>query len=54
MKLTDQGLKINERVFEKLTRKEVSIDKMQFVFLPRCRTTNVIFILRQLQDKYLA
>ena len=32
----------------------VSIDKMQFGFMPGCGTTNGISILRQLQEKYLA
>ena len=32
----------------------MDIDKKQFGFIPRCGTTNVIFILKQLQEKYLA
>ena len=27
---------------------------MQFRFIPECRTTNAIFILKQLQEKYVA
>ena len=54
LKLTDQILKTNERIIEKLIRQQVDIDKMQLGFMPRSGTTNAIFILRQLQEKYLA
>ena len=53
MKLTDQILKNAERIIE-LIRQLVNIDEMQFGFIPGCLTTNAIFILRQLQGKYLA
>ena len=33
---------------------QMDIDKMQFGFMPGCETTNAIFILRQIQKKYLA
>ena len=54
LKLTDQVLKVMERVVEGLIRKQVNIDEMQFGFMPGCSTTDAIFILRQLQEKYLA
>ena len=31
----------------------MDIDKMLFGFIPGCRTTNVIFTLRKLQENYL-
>ena len=47
-------LEKGERVIERLMRQEVGIDEMQFGFIPGCGSTNAIFILRQLQEKYLA
>ena len=52
-KITDQFLEIVERVIGKLIRKNADIDAMQFGFLPRCGTSNAIFILIQLLEKYL-
>ena len=54
LKLTDQILKVMERVVEALIRQKVDIDQMQFGFMPGRGTTDAIFILRQLQEKYLA
>ena len=54
LKLTDQILKIAEKNIEKLIRQQVDIGEMQFGFKPEYRTTNVIFILTQLQEKYEA
>ena len=51
--LTDQLLKIAERVIKKLIRQQVDIDEKQFVFMSECGITNAIFILRQLQEKCL-
>ena len=47
MKLTDQILKIVERIVEKLIRQQVEINEMQFSFMSGFGTANVIFILRQ-------
>ena len=54
LKLTDHILKIVERVIENLVRQQVDINEMQFGFMPGRGTTDAIFILRQLQEKYLA
>ena len=54
LKLTDQILKIADRITEELIKQQVDADETQFGFMPRYRTTNAIFILRQLQEKYLA
>ena len=43
-----------ERVIEKIIRERISIDDMQFGFMPGRGTIDVIFILRQLQEKHLA
>ena len=53
LKLTDQILKIADITIKKLIRQQVNINEMQFGFMPGCRTTNVIFILRQLREKYI-
>ena len=43
-----------ERVIVTIIRDRISIDNMQFGFMPGHGTTDAIFILRQLQEKYLA
>ena len=53
IKLLDQVMKVMERVIEKRVRSIVLIDKMQFGFRPGRGTTDAIFIVRQLQEKYL-
>ena len=50
----DHVMKGIERVIEKIIRKRISIDDMQFGFMPGRGTTDAIFILRQLQEKHLA
>ena len=52
LKLTKQAMKILERIVDGLIRQVVSIDDSQFGFVPRRGTT--IFVVRQLQEKYLA
>ena len=46
-------MKVVERVFEKRLRKMVEIREEQYRFVPDKGTTDVICILRQLQEKYL-
>ena len=47
-------MKILERVVEARVRKVVKIDDMQFGFMAGKGTTDAIFIVRQLQEKYRA
>ena len=53
LKLVDQVMKVIERVIDKLLRERIDIDEMQFGFVPGRGTTDAIFLLRQLQEKYL-
>ena len=43
-------MKVLERVLEKRIRCQVSIDNMQFGFMPGKETTDAIFIMRQVQE----
>ena len=54
LKLIIHLMKTVERVVEALIRKNINIDEMQCDFMPGCCTTDAIFILRQLQEKYMA
>ena len=53
LKLVDQVMKVIERVIDKLLRKRIDIDEMQFGFAPGRGTTDAIFLVRQLQEKDL-
>ena len=53
IKLLEQT-KVFERVLEKKIRCQVSIDNMQFGFIPGKRTTDAIFIMRQVQEIHQA
>ena len=53
LKLTEQVMKVLERIVDGLIRQMVSIDDSQFGFVPGRGTTDAIFVVRQLQ-KYLA
>ena len=54
LKLTEQVMKVLERIVDGLIRQLVSIDDSQFGFVPGRGTTDTIFVVRQLQEKYLA
>ena len=54
LKLTEQVMKVLERIVDSLIRQVVSIDNSQFGFVPGRGTTDAIFVIRQLQGKYLA
>ena len=47
-------MKVLERVLEKMIRYQVSIDNMQFGFMPGKGTTDAIFIMRQVHGKHQA
>ena len=46
-------MKVLEYILNNIIREQVSIYNMQLSFMSGRGTTNVIFILRQLQEKYL-
>ena len=54
LKLTDQVMKLLERMLDFFICNMVDIDEMQFDFVPGRGTTDAIFIVRQLQEKYIA
>ena len=47
-------MKVLERMLENIIRCHVSIDNMQFVFMPCKRTKDAIFIMQQVQEKHQA
>ena len=53
-KLTEQVMKILERIVDSLIRQLMSMDDTKFGFVPGRDTTDAIFVVRQLQEKYLA
>ena len=54
IKMLEHVMKIFERVIEVRVRGKVKIDNMQFGFMKGKGTTDAIFIVRQLQERYLA
>src|SRR5260221_512039 len=54
IKLLDHVMKVFERVIERRVRNRVKIDDMQFGFRPGRGTTDAIFVVRQIQEKFLA
>ena len=54
LKLIEQVMKVLERIVDGLIRQFVSIDKSQFGFVPGRGSIDAIFVVRQVQEKYLA
>jgi len=52
IKLLEHAMKVIERVFERRIREKVKIDAVQFGFMPGKGTTDAIFTVRQMQEKY--
>ena len=51
--LLHQVMKVMEHILATIIRTQVDIDAMQFGFMPGRGTTDAIFILRQVHEKYL-
>ena len=54
LKLLDQVMKVLQRVASNILRQQVCIDDIPFGFMPERSTTDAIFIVRQLQEKFYA
>ena len=54
LKLTDQVMKLHEQVLDFYIREMVNINEMQLGFVPGGCSTGSIFVVRQLQEKYIA
>ena len=53
IKLLEHGLKVFDRILDCRIRNIVNIDKSQFGFMPGRGTVDAVFVVRQLQEKYL-
>ena len=54
LKLTEQVMNVLDRIVDGLIRQLVSTDDSQFGFVPGRGTRDAIFVVRLLQEKYLA
>ena len=54
LKLTEHVMKVMERIVDELIREMIDINEMQFAFVPGRGTTDAIFIIRQLQEKFMS
>lgn len=54
VKLLEHGMKVLERILDKRLRQRIKVDEMQFGFMPGRGTIDAIFIVRQMQEKYLS
>jgi len=52
IKLLEHAMKVIECVFKRRIRAKVKVDAMQFGFMPGKGTTDAIFTVRQMQEKY--
>ena len=53
IKLLEHGLKVFDRILDCRIRNIVNIDNLQFGFMPGKGTIDAVFVVRQLQEKYL-
>ena len=53
IKLLEHGMKVLERLLERRLRMKVNVDDMQFGFMSGKGTVDVIFVVRQLQEKFM-
>ena len=51
VELLEHGMKVVERVFEKMLRRIVSVDEMQFCFMPERGTIDAVFMLRRMHEE---
>jgi len=54
IKLLEHAMKLAERIFEHRIQQQIDIDDMQFGFMKSKGTTDTIFIVRQMQEKFRA
>jgi len=54
IKLFEHAMKVVERIFERRIWQQIDIDNMQFGFMIGKGTTDAIFIVRQMQEKFRA
>ena len=54
IKLIDHVIKVLERLVEKMVKSQDTLDSMQFGFTSGKKTTGALFIVRHMQEKYLA
>ena len=52
IKLLEHATKVVEKLFEHRIRQQVEIDDMQFGFMKGKRTTDAIFMARQMQENF--
>ena len=52
VKLLKHDMKMAERVLEKIICRTVSVDDMQFCFMPEKGTIDAVFILRRMPEQY--
>ena len=51
-KLLEHAMKVVERIFEHRIRQQIEVDNMQFGFMKGKGTTDAIFTVRQMQEKF--
>jgi len=54
IKLLEHAIKMTERIFEHRIWQQIDIDDMQFGFMKGKGTTDAIFIVRHMQEKFRA